>query len=395
MPPYPFSTHLKSPQNVNQLFLSTITSPMAPSNQAAFLTAKTVPLKLQPTKYTPAGENEIVVKNVAIAINPYDSIIQTAANLVVSWVKLPFPLGTDVAGDVIEVGRRVTRFKVGDRVVGHAIALDKRVNRASEAGFQEYTVLRENLTSTIPAFISYESASVLPLGLSTAACGLFMKDFLALPFPSTTPRSSGKTLLVWGGSTSVGCNAIQLARAAGCEVIATASPRNHDYLRKLGAAEVFDYNRPTVVREIQAAFKGRTAAGAISIGTGSLKKCIEILGGCKGNKFVAYATLDMPPFPKGALDFPPFLAGTMSKMLTTNIRSATKGVRTKMLFGSDLVANEVGKAVYVDFLPQALEKGTFVPAPEAQVVGKGLNHVQEAMDLVAKGVSAKKMVVLL
>ncbi|EEA22374.1 hypothetical protein TMatcc_008184 [Talaromyces marneffei ATCC 18224] len=342
------------------------------------------------------GENEIVVKNVAIAINAYDSIIQTAANLVVSWVKLPFILGTDIAGEVVEVGKGVTRFKIGDRVVGYAIALDKRVNRASEGGFQQYTVLRPDLTSTIPESILYESACVLPLALSTAACGLFMKDYLALPFPSASPRSSGKTLLVRGGSTSVSCNGIQLARAAGCEVIATASPKNHDYLQKLGAAEVLDYNTsPTAVRDIQAAFKDRTTAGAISIGTGSLRKCIDILARCKGNKFVAYATLDMPPFPKGALDFPPFLAGTVSKMLAINIRSATKGVHAKMINGSDLVVNEVGKAVYEDFLPQAFEQGSFVPAPEPQVVGRGLGHVQEAIDLVAKGVSAKKLVVLL
>lgn len=368
---------------------------MTPSNQAAFLTAKSARLKLQLTKYTSAGENEIVVKNVAIAINPYDSIIQTAPNLVVSWVTLPFILGTDVAGEVVEVGKGVTRFKIGDRVVGHAIGLDKRVNRASEGGFQEYTVLRLDLTSAIPGSISYESACVLPLALSTAACGLFMKDHLALPFPSTSPRPSGKTILVWGGSTSVGCNAIQLARAVGCEVIATSSPKNHDYLRKLGATEVFDYNSPTAVRDIQAAFKDRTTAGAISIGTGSLRKCIDVLAGCKGNKFVAYATLDMPPFPKGALDFPHFLAGTVSKILATNIRLATKGVRAKMINGSDLVANEVGKAVYEDFLPQALEQGSFVPAPEPEIVGRGLEHVQEAVDLIAKGVSVKKLVVLL
>jgi NADPH:quinone reductase-like Zn-dependent oxidoreductase len=345
-----------------------------PPNQAAILPAKAVPLKLQQTKYTPAGENEIVVKNAAIAINPYDSIIQSAANLVVAWVKLPFILGTDVAGDVVEVGKGVTRFKPGDRVIGHAIALDKRVNRSCEGGFQQYTVLRQDLTSPIPGSISYESACVLPLGLSTAACALFMKDLLALPHPSTSPKPTGTTLLVWGGSTSVGCNAIQLARAAGCEVIATASPKNHDLLRKLGAAEVYDYNSPNTVRSFQAAMKDRTTAGAISIGTGSLRKCIDILSGCsKGNKFVAYATMDMPPFPKGALDFPGFLAGVVARMVASNVRSAVKGVQTKMINGSDLVANEVGKAVYQDFLPRALEQGKFVPAPEPEVVGRGLS----------------------
>lgn len=66
-----------------------------------------------------------------------------------------------------------------------------------------------------------------------------------------------------------------------------------------------------------------------------------------------------------------------------------------MVNGNDLVANEVGKAVYEDFLPEALEQRSFVPAPEPQIVGRGLEHVQEAIDLIAKGVSAKKLVVLL
>ena len=57
--------------------------------------------------------------------------------------------------------------------------------------------------------------------------------------------------------------------------------------------------------------------------------------------------------------------------------------------------NQVGKAVYEDFLPGALKAGTFVPAPEPWVVGKGLESLQGAVDLVQKGVSAKKVVVSL
>lgn len=368
---------------------------MAPSNNAAFLTAKNTPLSIQPSTYTPPRENEMVVKNHAVAINPYDWIIQSAANLVVSWVKLPFVLGTDVAGEIVELGSGVTRFKVGNRVVAHAVALDKTVNRACEGGFQDYTVLRPHMTSTIPQSMSYETACVMPLGLSTAACALFQKDYLALPFPTTSPTPSGKTLLVWGGSTSVGCNAIQLATAAGYGVIATASPKNHDYLKKLGAVEVFDYRSPTVVPDIILALRDRTVAGALSIGAGSFGKCIDILGGCKGNRFIAQATLDMPPFPKGALGYPPFIVGALAGLISASVRSRMNGVSAKIINGSDLVANEVGKAIYEDFLPTALEQKKFIPAPEPQVVGKGLKYVQEAMDMSKRGISAKKLVVTL
>jgi len=88
---------------------------MPPVNKAAFLATKNKPLQVDATTYTPPSENEIVVKNAAVAINPYDFVIQEAANLAVAWVKLPFILGTDVAGEVVEVGKGVTRFKVGDR----------------------------------------------------------------------------------------------------------------------------------------------------------------------------------------------------------------------------------------------------------------------------------------
>ena len=280
-------------------------------------------------------------------------------------------------------------------MVAHAVGLAKTVNRVAEGGFQEYVVLHEHMTSPVPRSMSFENACVIPLGLSTAACALFQKDYLALPHPSVSPESTRKTLLVWGGSTSVGCNAIQLGVAAGCEVIATASPKNHDYLRRLGATSVFDYRSSTVVPDVIAAFTNRTAAGAISIGPGSFAKCVDILSATKGSKFVAQATLDMASFPKGLLDYPGFIASMLGTVISGNVRQRRKGVTSKMINGSDLFDNEVGKAVYEDFLPQALEQGKFVPAPEPQVVGKGLERIQEAMEMNKKGVSAKKLVVSL
>ncbi|KAI9689093.1 MAG: hypothetical protein M1822_000830 [Bathelium mastoideum] len=374
---------------------------MAPSNQAAFLIAKHTPLKIQPSTYTSPHENEIVIKNAAVALNPYEYIIQDAANLAIPWVKLPCILGTDVAGEVVEVGPGVTRFKVGDRVVGHAVGLDKRVNRACEGGFQHYTVLRTHMTTPVPPSIPYTSAAVIPLGLSTAACALFQSDYLALPLPTTPspPASDRKrTVLIWGGSTSVGCNAIQVAVAAGCAVVATASPHNHALLRQLGASTVIDYRSPTAVSDVVAALRGRTVAGALAIGQGSLSACADVLGACPADstqRFVAQATLDVPPFPWSAWDLPGFALGAVTAVLRDRWRLWRTGVRAKFINGSDLVANEVGKGIYEEFLPRALADGAFVPAPEARVVGEGLERLQEGMDTVRKGVSAQKLVVTL
>jgi NADPH:quinone reductase-like Zn-dependent oxidoreductase len=79
--------------------------------------------------------------------------------------------------------------------------------------------------------MSYEDAVVIPLGLATAAAGLFDKTQLGLQLPQAPAcPATGKTAVVWGGSTSVGCIAIQLAVAAGYEVFTTASPKNFDYM---------------------------------------------------------------------------------------------------------------------------------------------------------------------
>jgi NADPH:quinone reductase-like Zn-dependent oxidoreductase len=368
-----------------------------PSNQAAWIPAEHEPLEVKLATYTPPGENEIVVKNGAVAMNPIDWVMQDAGNLMFTWIKYPFIMGSDVAGEVVEVGKGVTRFKVGDRVLGQAVGMDKRSNKFSEGAFQEYTVLRTNLASPIPDSMSYESACVLPLGMSTAACGLFMKDFLALPFPTVSPKHTGKTLLVWGGSTSVGCNAIQLATAAGFEVITTASPKNHDYLKKLGAVEVFDYRSPTVVKDIITAFENRTTAGALAIGDGSFKNCMEVISACKGRKFISQATVDLPSkgFPKTMLEFLSFGLSMGFTTISMGIKSKWNGVSSKFIWGSDLMANEVGSAIYEDFLPVALAEGKYIAAPEPQVVGKGLEHIQEALQINKDGVSAKKVVVTL
>ena len=116
-----------------------------------------------------------------------------------------------MVGEVVEIGSAVTHFHVGDRVLGHAVGTDKDSNSAAEGTFQHYAVLLERLAAPIPDTMSYEDAAVLPLAVSTAACGLFQTDQLGLRHPSANAEPTGETVLVWGGSTSVGSNGIQLA----------------------------------------------------------------------------------------------------------------------------------------------------------------------------------------
>ncbi|KAL5342264.1 zinc-binding oxidoreductase CipB [Aspergillus crustosus] len=280
------------------------------SNSAAWLTSpKTRPLEVKSAPLWTATTNEILIKNHAIAINPM------------------------LQGEVIKGGPNATRFKPGDRVVGHALGMaTKRLQ--------------------IPDDIAFEIAAVLPLGLSTAACGLFQKDYLDLGYP-TEPRAgdTGKVVLVWGGASSVGSNAIQLAVAAGYEVLTTASLKNFGYVKNLGAVAVFDYNSRTAVEDLVTALKGKRLAGALDY----------VVFQSEGEKVVATTKAGF---------------------------QAAEGVTVKMIFGTR-------KAIYGDFLPKALQAKSFIPVPQPLVAGKGLERVQGAVDLLAKGVSARKVVVTL
>lgn len=374
--------------------------PRMPTNAAAWMGAKHAQLEVGPAPYTHPRADEIVVKNHAVAINPVDWITQVVGNLIFPWITYPFVLGSDLAGEVVEVGTAVTRFSVGDRVLAHAVGTDRTRNRSAEGVFQEYTVVLARMAAPIPRAMPYENAAVLPLALSTAACGLFQKDQLALHHPSVNPTPTGETLLVWGGSTSVGSNAIQLAVAAGYEVITTSSPRNFDYVTKLGASRVFDYRSTTVVDDLVEAFRGKTMAGALALGHGSAEPCADVVHACTGNTFVSmtstpvsFQTLSRD---RGlGLQLPRLVLRLMSSTVSLQVKLRRRRIRAKSVFGTSLMNNEVSTVIYEDFLPQALADGRYVAAPEPAVVGTGLERVQAGLDVQQHGVSAKKVVVLL
>ncbi|MCJ1311423.1 hypothetical protein MMC25_005094 [Agyrium rufum] len=375
------------------------TKPSTPTNSGAWLLKAGTPLAVQPAPYTRPTANEIVIRNHAIAINPIDWYKQNLPSIIFGWNKLPFITGWDVAGEVVEVGpgdSASKRFKVGDRVVGLAVGMDKRWNQSAGGAFQLYPVLRADLVSPIPDAMSYAEASCMPLGLSTAATALFTKSALGLQYPSPNAKATGETVLVWGGSTSVGSNAIQLGVAAGYEVFTTASPKNYEYVRKLGAAQVFDYKSPTVTKDIIAALKGKKVAGAVAIGHGATTECICILAASQGKKLIAQATGPVPdPMPSTTGAFMMALPGTMFGFGKEMIKGKINGVSSVFINGADVMADdyECGKAIFRDFLPSALAEGRFAAAPGPVVVGQGLEMVQEGFERHKKGVSAKKVVI--
>lgn len=117
----------------------------------------------------------------------------------------PFVLGEDVAGTVVALGSGVTRYKVGQRVTGHCDGL--LTKKATNAAFQSYATCLEVLVCHIPDSVPLVNAAVLPLAVSTASTGLF--SVLKMPFPKVSPEPTNRTILIWGGSSSVGSCAIQ------------------------------------------------------------------------------------------------------------------------------------------------------------------------------------------
>ena len=208
---------------------------MTYTNEALWLPKRGGELAVASSKYTTPKAGEVVVRTRAVAVNFVDAMPGFAYRFVLPWLTFPAVIGSDVAGEIVEVGPGVTRLHVGDRVVAHAVGPEKSRNTPAEGAFQDYVVLMAHMVAPLPDSLSFEQAAVLPLAMSTASCGLFQKDQLALALPTANPVDRNETVLVWGGSTSVGVNAIQLARNAGYRVVATAAPRHFDWLRTLGA----------------------------------------------------------------------------------------------------------------------------------------------------------------
>ena len=186
-----------------------------------------------------------------------------------------------------------------------------------------------------------------------------------LDLPTSDPTDKDGTVLVWGGSTSVGCNAVQLAKAAGYRVVSTASPRNFNYLKGLGADEVHDYNGADAVTRITRALRGHKLAGALAIGAGSARACIAVLGASEGNRKMAVATF---PVDIDAIPDRPNAWTMMTRMVPQMMMGAggmwdrrknATGVRLSSIWGSALMDTDLGPAIYERFLPEALRSGQF------------------------------------
>ena len=347
---------------------------MSDDNEALWLLTPRGRFEVRSSPPPAPGPGEVVIRVRAVAVNPVDAITGPFRRIVTPWVRYPTVIGSDVAGEIVDVGSGVTRLRRGDRVLGYAAGQERLRNSPAEGGFQRYVTVLERVCAQLPDAVSFEHAAVLPLGISTAAAGLFEADQLGLPLPAGTVRPGDDVVLVWGASTSVGCNAVQLARASGFTVLATAGQKNHDLVRSLGAEAVFDYRDADADQKIIHALRHRQLAGTIAIGRGSLTHAMRIAGRTSGAKRIASAYPD--PL-------------TRARALVARAR----GIRVASIWGGTPVHSPVGPSIFQDFLPAALADGRFRPAPDPTVFGVGLQQLPGALGALRRGVSAAKIVV--
>ncbi|PQE31231.1 Zinc-binding alcohol dehydrogenase domain-containing cipB protein [Rutstroemia sp. NJR-2017a WRK4] len=340
----------------------------APNLAAVIKTARaTITPEVRPIPKPEA--DEIVVRNYAIAGNPADWKLQSAVSFITQY---PTILGSDGCGIVHAVGSSVTKFKPGDRVTGFAdVIISSKIDHGA---WQTYTVLHEIATLKIPESMSFEEGSTFPMAYATAAFAFFVN--LQLPRPTGPVEKSDKAMLIWGGASAVGSASIQLAKHLGYTVFATASPQHHQYLKSLGASALFDYRDPDAVSKIVE--EAKSSGVKLDIGIDSIaendtaKLSADILSATGGSS--ARLALAMPWPEKHPKPTDVQLFDVMAAVLFTKYA-------------------DTGSWFFNDYLPNALEKGQFVPSPPVEIVDGGIEAAQEVFDRMKAGVSCKKLVV--
>ncbi|MDD2341487.1 MAG: NADP-dependent oxidoreductase [Tolumonas sp.] len=169
-------------------------------------------------------DDELLVQVHAAGLNPIDCMIPKGSFKPILRYQLPITVGSDLAGVVLEVGSRVTRFKVGDAIFASLFDLP-------HGALAEFAVVPESAAAMKPASLDFVQAASIPMVGLTSWQALKEKAQLR----------AGQKVFIPAGSGGIGTFAIQLAKYLGATVATTTSTRNVDLVSRLGADEVIDY----------------------------------------------------------------------------------------------------------------------------------------------------------
>ncbi|KAK2041393.1 zinc-binding dehydrogenase family oxidoreductase [Colletotrichum somersetense] len=276
-----------------------------PAQQTALVGREDGTLGLcQHVKVPGLEDDMILVKNMAVALNPID--VKMVGKLATTGAVA----GMDFAGEVVSVGPKVQTsvpIQVGDRVCGAVPGMHALT--PSVGAFAQYVGVSDVVAIKIPDHLSFEEGASLGSGIGTIGQALFQ----SLQVPGTPDRPSEKPVqvLVYGGSTATGTLAIQLLKLSGLDPIATCSPHNFDLVKSYGASAVFDYHRrPDDEDSPEAAIKRHTR--------GSLRYVLDCISEPDTMQF-CYRCLGRASGRYTALEpFPAFLAETRKHTVTAD-----------------------------------------------------------------------------
>jgi 2-desacetyl-2-hydroxyethyl bacteriochlorophyllide A dehydrogenase len=181
-------------------------------------------LKFEQVPRPEPKENQILVRIIASSVNPADPLTLSGKYAREFGTQLPLIPGYEIAGIVEKTGAKVTKFKMGDAVYGYP---------TYDGGWAEYVAVSEGEIAIKPASLNFVQAAAVPMGALTAWQSLV----------DVAQLHAGQVILIHGGSGGVGSLAIQIAKACGAKVIATASTPNQELLNQLGADVTIDYTK--------------------------------------------------------------------------------------------------------------------------------------------------------
>ncbi len=208
------------------------------------------------------GPDNVLIAVRAAGVNPVDAGIRRGGLAERIPCILPIIPGWDAAGVVEQVGPAVEEFAPGDEVYGYL-----RKDFIRDGTYAEFTAARTFHWAPKPRTLSFEEAGAVPLAGLTAL--QMLRDALDL--------QGGERVLIHGASGGVGGFAVQIAKAGGAHVIATASAANHDHVRDLGADEVVDYGNQDFVEVVRATHPDGIEAVADIVGGETQQRSIEVL----------------------------------------------------------------------------------------------------------------------
>jgi NADPH2:quinone reductase len=176
------------------------------------------------------GPGQVLVRVAAAGTNPVDTKLRADGSF--AGLEPPVILGADVSGVIEEAGPGVTDLAPGDEVY----YTPEIFGPGSNGAYAEYNIAAANIVARKPASLSHEEAAAVPLAGGTAYEAIVRR--LAV--------RPGETVLIYGGAGGVGSFAIQIAKAAGARVLASAGAQNQETLKALGADVALDYTRDDI-----------------------------------------------------------------------------------------------------------------------------------------------------